>query len=122
MATAAQRLAEWTANLAYDEIPPEVLEAAKLHLLDTLGCGLAAHALGVASEGRTAMAELGGDEQASVIGLDLVDEARGRAERAVDEVARRVRLVGDPRRLPPLAQVVQLRAKSTSPAVASTKA
>jgi 2-methylcitrate dehydratase PrpD len=47
-----------------------VVEAAKLHLLDTLGCGLAAHALGVATEGRTTMAELGGDDQSTVIGLD----------------------------------------------------
>src|SRR5437870_1084863 len=68
--TAAQRIAEWTGSLAYDDIPAEIVEAAKLHLLDTLGCGLAAHALGVATEGRTAMAELGGDDQASVIGLE----------------------------------------------------
>jgi 2-methylcitrate dehydratase PrpD len=67
---AAQRLAEWTGGLRYEDIPPEVAEAAKLHLLDTIGCGLAAHALGVAGEGRTAMAELGGDGPASVIGLD----------------------------------------------------
>jgi 2-methylcitrate dehydratase PrpD len=39
-------------------------------VLDTLGCGLAAHALGVALEGRMTMAELGGEPQASVIGLD----------------------------------------------------
>jgi 2-methylcitrate dehydratase PrpD len=67
---AAERLAEWTASLAYEQIPGEVVETAKLHLLDTIGCGLAAHALGVATEGRTAMAELGGEPQASVIGLD----------------------------------------------------
>jgi 2-methylcitrate dehydratase PrpD len=67
---AAQRLAEWTSALAYEDIPAEVVETAKLHLLDTIGCGLAAHALGVATEGRTAMAELGGVEQASVIGLE----------------------------------------------------
>src|SRR5207248_3175504 len=48
----------------------EVVEAAKLHLLDTLGCGYAASALGIATEGRTAMAELGGEPQASVIGHD----------------------------------------------------
>src|SRR5262249_4191747 len=66
---AAQRLAEWTGVLSYEDIPPEVVETAKLHLLDTIGCGLAAHALGVATEGRTAMAEVGGLEQASVIGL-----------------------------------------------------
>lgn len=66
--TAARRFAEWTTGLAFDEIPPEVAEAAKLHLLDTLGCGLAATALGIATEGRETMAELGGDEQATVIG------------------------------------------------------
>ena len=70
MATAAQRLAEWTGALTYEDIPGGVVEAAKLHLLDTLGCGFAAHALGVAGEGRTAMSELGGEPQASVIGLD----------------------------------------------------
>jgi 2-methylcitrate dehydratase PrpD len=68
--TAARRLAEWTGALTYEDIPAEVVETAKLHLLDTIGCGLAAHALGVATEGRTAMAELGGVEQASVIGLE----------------------------------------------------
>jgi 2-methylcitrate dehydratase PrpD len=70
MATAAQRLAEFTGSLAFDEIPADVVETAKLHLLDTLGCGLAAHSLGVATEGRAAMAELGGEPQASVIGHD----------------------------------------------------
>src|SRR5919106_2486990 len=66
--TAAHRLAEWTTGLALDEVPQDVAEAAKLHLLDTLGCGLAANALGVATEGRETMAELGGDDQATVIG------------------------------------------------------
>ena len=70
MATAAERFTEWTNGLRYDDIPTEVCEAAKLHLLDTLGCGLAAHALGVATEGRTTMAELGGAAQATVVGLD----------------------------------------------------
>ena len=70
MATAAERFTEWTTGLGYQEIPGEVLDAAKLHLLDSLGCGLAAHALGVATEGRSTMAELGGDAQSTVIGLD----------------------------------------------------
>src|SRR5262245_23341155 len=70
LVTAAQRLAEWTGTLTFEDIPAEVVEAAKLHLLDTIGCGLAAHSLGIATEGRTAMAELGGEPQASVIGLD----------------------------------------------------
>ena len=68
MTTAAERIADFATSLAYEDIPSEVIEAAKLHVLDTLGCGLAASALGIATEGRTAMTELGGDPQASVIG------------------------------------------------------
>ena len=40
--TAAQQAGGMDDGLALDEIPAEVAEAAKLHLLDTLGCGLAA--------------------------------------------------------------------------------
>jgi 2-methylcitrate dehydratase PrpD len=68
--TAAQKLAEFATTLTLEDIPAEVAEHAKLHLLDTLGCGLAAHATGVAGEGRQAMAELGGEAQATVIGHD----------------------------------------------------
>jgi 2-methylcitrate dehydratase PrpD len=68
---AAQAFTEFTSRLDLDAIPVEVAEAAKLHLLDTLGCALAADALGVAVEGRQAMAELGGEPQATVIGLDV---------------------------------------------------
>jgi 2-methylcitrate dehydratase PrpD len=71
MASAAERLAAFATSLGYEEIPPEVARAAKLHLLDTLGCGLAAHALGLAGEGRRAMAEMGGEPEATVIGLSL---------------------------------------------------
>ena len=67
--TAAQTIARWTGALTLDDVPAEVAEAAKLHLLDTLGCGLAANALGIATEGRETMAELGGEERATVIGL-----------------------------------------------------
>lgn len=67
--TAAQRLASFASSLAWEDVPEEVVEAAKLHLLDTLGCGLAAHALGIAGEGRAALAEAGGEPQSSVIGL-----------------------------------------------------
>ncbi len=68
--TAAQRFIEFTTGLRAEDVPSEVAEAAKLHLLDTIGCGLAAHALGVATEGRATMVELGGEPQATVIGLD----------------------------------------------------
>lgn len=68
--TAAQTIAEWTTTLTPGDVPEDVAEHAKLHFLDSIGCGYAASALSVATEGRTAMAELGGEPQASVIGLD----------------------------------------------------
>jgi 2-methylcitrate dehydratase PrpD len=68
--TAAQEIARWATSLSLDDVPGEVVEDAKLHVLDTLGCGLAAHAAGVAGEGRTTMAEQGGEPEATVIGLD----------------------------------------------------
>jgi 2-methylcitrate dehydratase PrpD len=66
---ATERLAAFTTDLAYEAIPPDVVEAAKLHLLDMLGCGLAAHALDVATAGRAAAAEMEGTAEATVIGL-----------------------------------------------------
>ena len=43
MTTAAERFAELRDGARrYDDIPTEVVEAAKLHVLDALGCGLAA--------------------------------------------------------------------------------
>ena len=68
MSTAAHTIAEWCTGLQFEDIPEGVRSDAKLHVLDTLGCGLAAHALGVATEGRATMAELGGDPQATLIG------------------------------------------------------
>ncbi len=44
--------------------------AAKLHLLDTLGCGLAAHALDTAPAAREAMRELDGSGPATAIGVE----------------------------------------------------
>jgi 2-methylcitrate dehydratase PrpD len=68
MATAAETIARWTTELELDDVPADVVDAAKLHVLDTLGCGLAAEAMGVAGEGRSTMAELGGRPEATVIG------------------------------------------------------
>jgi 2-methylcitrate dehydratase PrpD len=68
--TAAQEIARWATTLSLEDVPPGVVEDAKLHVLDTIGCGLAAHAVGVAGEGRATMAEQGGEPQATVIGLD----------------------------------------------------
>jgi 2-methylcitrate dehydratase PrpD len=68
MSTVAERFASFSCTLTLDRIPAEVREAARLHLLDTLGCGLAAHALDVAPAARRAMTEDGVSGPATVIG------------------------------------------------------
>ena len=67
--TAAQTIARFATSISLDAVPAEVVEHAKLHVLDTLGCGLAAHAAATAVEGRETMRELGGEPHATVIGL-----------------------------------------------------
>jgi 2-methylcitrate dehydratase PrpD len=67
--TGAQTLAAFSSSLRFEDLPADVVTATKLHVLDTLGCGLAAHALGAGGEGRAAVADLG-EGNASVIGLD----------------------------------------------------
>jgi 2-methylcitrate dehydratase PrpD len=68
--SAARRLAAFTASLEPALVPDDVVETTKLHILDVIGCGLAAEALGLAGEGRATMAELGRGD-ATVIGLDM---------------------------------------------------
>jgi len=67
--TTAEGFAAWATELTLEAIPPPVAAAAKLHFLDALGCGLAAHALGIATTGRETMRESGGRPEASVIGI-----------------------------------------------------
>jgi 2-methylcitrate dehydratase PrpD len=65
--TAAQRLAQFACALELEDLPLEVCEAAKLRYIDALGCGLAASALGIATEGRRYSRELG-EGRCTVIG------------------------------------------------------
>ena len=69
METAAEQFAAFTSSLGIGAIPDEVVEAGKLHVLDTLGCGLAAHARDAAPAARKAMTENGVGGPASVIGV-----------------------------------------------------
>ncbi len=69
MDTVAQRFAAFGSSLTLDAVPDEVVEAAKLHMLDVLGCGLAAHALDVAPAAREAMTETGVSGPATAIGV-----------------------------------------------------
>lgn len=70
MTTAAETIARWATGIILDDVPADVVEHAKLHVLDLLGCGLAAHAVDLATEGRSTMTELGGEPQATLIGSE----------------------------------------------------
>ncbi|MFQ5407777.1 MAG: MmgE/PrpD family protein [Anaerolineales bacterium] len=67
----SRKMAEFAANLQYDDIPPEALHEAKRFLLDSMGCALAA----VHNEDMQAMfrftEKLGGAPEATVIGNGL---------------------------------------------------
>ena len=69
MDTAAERFAAFSSSLTVERIPPAVLDSAKLHILDALGCGLAAHALDTAPAAREAMIETGSIGPATAIGV-----------------------------------------------------
>ncbi|MBK5116324.1 MAG: MmgE/PrpD family protein [Thermoleophilia bacterium] len=68
--TVAERFAAFSTQLEVEQIPTEVCEAAKLHILDTLGTGLAAHGLGIADYARAAVTEPGVQGPATAIGVD----------------------------------------------------
>lgn len=51
--TSAQRLAEFATQLRFGDLPDAVVERAKLHLLDVLGCGLAASERELGTEARS---------------------------------------------------------------------
>jgi len=67
--TTGERLASFVAASSLDEMPGEVVEAAKLHVLDTLGCGLAAQGLGEASYAASAAQETATSGPATAIGV-----------------------------------------------------
>jgi 2-methylcitrate dehydratase PrpD len=70
VSTAAERLAAFTAAIELDEVPRDVAAAAKLHVLDVLGCGLAAHAVGEARYAAAAAVEAASHGPATAIGLE----------------------------------------------------
>jgi 2-methylcitrate dehydratase PrpD len=69
VSTASQRIARFAAGLSLDGVPTDTIEAAKLHALDALGCGLAACALGEAQFAIDAAIELGVGGPGTAIGL-----------------------------------------------------
>lgn len=58
-ATFSQRCAQWASTVRLDDMPRALLDAARWHLLDTLGVGLAATALPAAQAVSAALDDLG---------------------------------------------------------------
>jgi 2-methylcitrate dehydratase PrpD len=75
----AQRLADFALALRLDDVPAGVIDAAKLHLLDVLGCGLAAVELRTADAGRTLALADGGTAEASLLCSDILVPAASAA-------------------------------------------
>jgi 2-methylcitrate dehydratase PrpD len=67
-ATAAARLARWGVGLELGDVPGDVAEAAGHHILDTLGCGLAALGMGEGLAGARVAAGNGGRPEATALG------------------------------------------------------
>jgi 2-methylcitrate dehydratase PrpD len=66
---AAETLAGWSSALELADILAEVVGAAKLHLLDAVGTGLAGLALGQMPAARAVALEMGGEPEATALGL-----------------------------------------------------
>jgi 2-methylcitrate dehydratase PrpD len=65
---AASCLADFVVGLQYDDLPVSVVDAIKLHLLDSIGCALAAHGLSAASGAESVIRDQGGREVSTAIG------------------------------------------------------
>jgi 2-methylcitrate dehydratase PrpD len=68
VSTGAERISRFAVDLGWADLPPEVVAAAKLHILDAIGCGLAARALGVGGEALSLALEQGGRPESTAIG------------------------------------------------------
>ncbi|KCZ94269.1 MmgE/PrpD family protein [Hyphomonas johnsonii] len=66
--TLAERQARWISTLTYDAIPKDVRERARLLLLDFMGVARRGATLPQAALARALFADMGGNEQSSVIG------------------------------------------------------
>ena len=67
----ARRLAEFAADLTFDDIPRPVRDRAKLLILDALGCGLASNAYAFSDVSVAGIAAMGGDGLCSLIGRSV---------------------------------------------------
>src|SRR5688572_21206641 len=69
MTTIAVKLAALAEEIRYEALPPEVVHKAKVTILDTLGCALCGLASEPAKMMRNVVRRLGGNPQATIIGM-----------------------------------------------------
>lgn len=79
METASQRLAAFSAGLTAEQLPADVADAAGLHAVDTIGCGLAAFALGEGEFVHASVVEVHAPGAATAIGFPDPISARDAA-------------------------------------------
>src|SRR5712664_78400 len=77
--TIITRLAGFVANARYDDLPEEMSEKARLHILDTFGAALAGATSEEAIRTRTTLGQLDGPGQAQLWGTDMQLPPRGAA-------------------------------------------
>jgi len=70
MKTLAQEMADWISALRYESLPAEIIDKAKLVLLDTLGCAMGALNAPPVRLARLVAKEQGGNPLATPIGTD----------------------------------------------------
>jgi 2-methylcitrate dehydratase PrpD len=66
-ATQSRRLAEFAHSLRFEDIPPEVIDKAKDHMLDALGIAIASTGFEYATSARAGAAALGGSGNATLL-------------------------------------------------------
>ncbi|UCG67032.1 MAG: MmgE/PrpD family protein [Deltaproteobacteria bacterium] len=71
MASVSEIIATWIDNCNYDELPIEIIEIAKRNILDCVGTALAGSKEPVAHVLDQYLSEIGGDKQATVLGLGV---------------------------------------------------
>src|SRR4029077_3580130 len=71
MGTASQQMAEFVAELRYEDLPSDVVAAAKRHILDAVGVALAASAIGAGAPVIEMTRSWAGARESSIIGYDF---------------------------------------------------
>ncbi|MFV0411175.1 MAG: MmgE/PrpD family protein, partial [Paracoccus sp. (in: a-proteobacteria)] len=66
--TVTRILAEFSAGLRFEDLPPTVVEEGKRLLLDTIGCGLGGHAVEKGQMAVRLAGRMGGTPEATILG------------------------------------------------------